>query len=259
MTLKRPKKVAAYTCEAELCEQLRGVARAVGFKVYAETGGHDLLLIAGADCKGFKEGDQIGIQAKLRENIQVLAQALPAKGIYSQGPHYYAVLVPHASAEFKQVAHAAQISVIAGDSLAPRRFGGRSNYEGGLGEYTMTSDFGRVRWFRQDHMAKPCWVPDCEVDGLKAGVAGPVQITKWKMQAIKLCMVGVERGYLTSRDFKDHGIEMSRWLAKGWIEGYDFIVHEGKRMKRYILRDDAKPPHLLYGVVTDALGKAGLV
>lgn len=244
MAVKRRKKVAAYTCEAELCEQLRGVARAAGFKVYAETGGHDLLLIAGPDCKGFREGDQIGIQAKLVENIKVLSQALPAKGIYSQGPHYYAVLVPHATQEFRQVAYAAQISVLEGCRLDSR--------------YAL-SDFVRVRWFRQDHMAKPCWVPDCEVHELKAGVAGPVQITKWKMQAIKLCMVGVERGYLTTRDFKDHGIEMSRWLAKGWIEGYDFIVHEGKRMKRYILRDDAKPPHLLYGVVTDALGKAGLV
>lgn len=230
-----------YTCEEELCEHLCMVARRHGYVAYVETAGFDVLLVAGDNANGFRPGDQIGVQAKLRDSVEVLAQALPHSG--KIGPHYYAVLVPSCTYEFEKVASRLEIGVIRGLDLDGAR-GARF--------------FGRSRWKFQDH-GQRCWVPEVEVEGMRGGRKGPEQLTPWKMKAVKLCMLAEERGYLTSRDFREVEVSLERWIQKRWLVPYDKMTINGRAVKRYVLNNAANPPHLRYGAVTDALGKAGIV
>ncbi len=231
-----------YSCEEALVEHLITVARAHGFKAYVETSDFDVLLIAGPESKGFKDGDQIGIQAKLRDNVDVLAQSLPKR--HGARPHYYAVLVPSCSESFARVAARLEIGVICGIGLNETRHWERL--------------FGRMRWKRQEEGAR-CWVPDCEVEGMRGGRKGPQQITKWKMAAIKLCLLAEEQGFITSREFREMGISMDVWVKKRWLVLYDHVIVGKRKVKRFVLNNAANPPHLRYGVVTDAMGKAGVI
>lgn len=224
--------------EADLCAKFAVIARQEGFKVYAETADFDLLLVAGDACKGFKSGDQIGVHAKLRANIPVLWQALP-RSMRSNSPHYYAILVPKADDMYIDIARQLKVTTIEGDWFAGSvKYNGRS--------------FQCLNWYRFEPR-KPCWVPDCEVHDMPAGVPSPQQLTKWKLAAIKLCLLCEERGYLLSSDFLQAEISMMRWRQKGWIVPGDFSMEMGKRMRRYTLNNDMQPPHLLYAAVTAAL------
>ncbi len=239
---KEPKPRAKPTSpEADLCARFVLAARAQGFRVYPETGGHDLLLVASDHCEGFQEGDQIGVQAKIRGNFKVLTQALPKTGLYAVGPHYYAVLVPEVMWDFSEVAHALKITVISG-------------YERIDGEWPIH----RLKWYRHAP-ANTAWVPDCEVESLRGGVSGPSGLSRWKMQAIKLMMLGEIRGYITKQDFKDHGVDHRRFLQLGWIVGCEgFVTVNGKKQKQYVVLTDNDPPHVKFAAVTKAMSDAGL-
>jgi hypothetical protein len=240
-TRARSRLFAKYTSEAELCDELADVARAHGFLVYPETGENDLLLVAGESVPGFKPGDQIGVQAKLFANAAVLYQALP-RGPTQQGPHYYATLTPAPDRTFQELASRLRITTLFGSAL----HGGR--------EFS----FRRYTWHRH-HPFKPCWVPACEVEGLRGGMKGPTQLTEWKQSAIQLCVLGEDRGYLLGRDFKEKGVSIGRWLTNGWIRAGEVVLEGGKRVKRYYIVRENNPPHIKHATVTAAMRKAGLV
>lgn len=230
-----------YPSEELLCARFVGVARAHGFKVYPETEGFDLLLVAGPECSGFREGDQVGVHAKLVPNVAVLAQALPRPVKY-RGPDYYAVLVPKRSKAFSEVARALRITEVTAEWLDGDRF---------------TTLSGR-RWFRCEPQQR-CWVPEHEHD-LPAGVPSPRTLSKWKQAAIKLCLLCEERGYLTSRDFADAGISMTRWRKLGWLraDGAELERAPGRRaLTRYVLVPEARPPHLAHKAIADSMRKQG--
>ncbi len=235
----------SFKTEAELCEALSTAARALGFKVFSETAGFDLLLVS-ESAKGFDAGDQIGVEAKLRANWQVLYQALPRPlGIHH--PDFYCVLVPTCDRDYCELAGRLEISVIVGHELV------------GSDLHMFPFDMHRRRrWYRQ-RAKGTCWVPDVEVVGMAAGTKSPLQITQWKMNAIKVCMRGVHNGFLTKKDFEECHVSMPRFLEMGWIKGYDMVREGKKRVKRYVLVDEAMPPHLKFAQITDALGEAGLV
>lgn len=238
------KRVACktYKTEAELCAELVAHARSIGFKAYPETNDQDVLLVAGPDVRGFKAGDQIGVQAKLRPNVQVLSQAMPRVG-RSRQPHYYAVLVPEASGDFCFVAQHLKITVLTGSAI-------KDSY--------IVEPFRRARWWRFETGAT-CWVPECEVEGMPAGTPAPKQLTEWKLKAVKLCMRGVSQGYLTSADFRELEVSMPRWVKLRWIVPYDTQVINKRKVVRYVLNDEQRPPHLRYIEVTEALAKVGAV
>ena len=235
--MKEPRK--KYASEAALCAEFVALARAHGFRVYAETSGFDLLLVAGPSCAGFKEHDQIGVHAKLSPNVVVLGQALP-QAARRVSPHYYVALVPWAHSRFLDVARALRIVTITGDKLHE------------------DFSFSRVRWFRHEP-TKLCWVPECEVPGMLAGIPAPQQLTRWKMLAIKLCLLCEERGFLMRRDFDAAGVSMTRWLKQGWLEPRDVespLRRRGNRVAQsYVLVPERLPPHLKHPEVADVLRK----
>jgi len=94
----------AFASEAALCADFSVAAAAQGWTIYPETSGWDLLLVKG--------GTQIGVQAKLRPNLKVLAQAAQPLQWGRCGPDFLSVLVPDCEGEFRAVAQAAGIMVL---------------------------------------------------------------------------------------------------------------------------------------------------
>jgi hypothetical protein len=271
MPRKRAKDESrtAFESESMLCSEFMDFARAAGFKVYPETSEFDILLVATEQSaekySTFAPGDQIGIQAKLKGNVEVLHQALPRMfGCFMPGepdklgkigPHYYAVLVPSAIPEFYSVAYRNAILVFA--AYERDRFGGVRLNEFGLSSWEgrrRSRNRGAKRFVHQE----PCWVPGIEVN-IPAGRKGPQQLTPWKMGAVKLCLRAELNGFLTTKDFAAEGISMSRWLQSGWIRPGGFVVVGGKRLKQYLLSDSSDVPHRKNPEIVEAMEAAGLV
>ena len=85
-----------FPTEAALCAQFIELIDKRIWTPYAETQGWDILLVRRVD------GFQIGIQAKLSLNIDVIAQAIESSGHWSAtaaGPDCRAVLVPEAAGQ----------------------------------------------------------------------------------------------------------------------------------------------------------------
>ena len=200
-----------YSNEAELCERFAAVAREDGWKVYAETGGWDVLLVG-------PDGVQAGVQAKMRANLDVVSQALDPPEAFD-GPDYHCVLVPKRSRPLIAVCAPLRIVSLDGSSRQAMRL--------------------RTEWrqhFRWTHRG-PVWVPPFEPD-VPAGVPAPRQVTRWKIAAIRVCLVLRDRGYVTSKDFREQGIHPSLWVGR-WIE--DSGRREG-RFKRYVAKPGARRP-----------------
>lgn len=232
MTRKKPRYKNPYNLESELCDALTKYAKANGWKVYPETSGWDLLLV---------KDIQIGIQAKLKDNIEVLYQAMgsPYEVV---GPNVRAVLVPRASKEFRAVANALGIFTIEGlirkKDVLGRKYWSKE-IKTALDKYT------------KKHLNSPkslCWVPDVEID-VPAGVKSPRQVTQWKVKAVELCFKLAERGYVTSKDFKDAKLSITIWKIKWLIDSGEKI---GKLVK-YIRKAHTKLPDELYPEITEAL------
>lgn len=159
--------------------------------MHPETSGWDLLLARG-DL-------QVGIQAKLRPNLAVLAQALPCTRSFDDagpGPDVRAVLVPEASGPFRRIARELRITVF--DMLG--------------------QDFEHVvaaarLWETTEHE----WMPPAEVIGIGGGRSGPVQITQWKVAALNLCLRLRARGHVTRADFRELKISPTTWLNSRWL------------------------------------------
>lgn len=244
--------------ETELCAHFIEDAKSLGWKIYPETAGFDILCVATATTLGrhFNQGDQLGIQAKLSPNMDVLYQSLPPTvqhaTRHNKGPHYFGILVPFAPQGFHEVAGRLGIKVFeAAKQLSYRR---RQNKVGvlepcpvaGLRDYVS-------KWPASTTYAKRCWVPEYEVD-IEAGAPGPMQLTLWKDKALRLVLHGQHKGYLTTKDFKTFDVSMVRWVKNRWIVGAeDPVIEDGKRYKRFLVNDVSSAPHMKNPEIMEAL------
>lgn len=222
----RVKRVKPFATEAALCAAFIAVLDD-GWTAYGETHGWDILLARKAD------GFQIGVEAKLFLNPAVLNQALEGRSIYStcnSGPDCRAVLVPRAEVQngLTEIAHRLGITVIKlKDEKAkfghfPRQFEPSLPPLNGI-------DWGSNEWHERapDHRIElPEYVPD-----VIAGSAAPIQLTKWKIAAIKVAVILERRGYLTRADFKHVGIDHRRWVDSRWLK-VETAVH-GQRTTKF--------------------------
>jgi hypothetical protein len=221
--VKRPKSFAT---EVDLCARFLS---AVGpnWTAYAETAGWDILLSRKAD------GFQIGIEAKLKLNAEVVSQAIEDWGSWSAdhaGPDCRAVLVPHGeSGHFHRICAYIGVVII---SVFPDHSanGGRYGY---VFSPTLPGDRGSYdtekwhEWAPSKRHQLPEYVPD-----VAAGSSSPIQLTKWKVAAIKIAIMLEHRGFVTRSDFKALHIDHRRWVAaeSDWLRVVDGRFVRGPRI-----------------------------
>ena len=188
--------------------------------VYPETAGFDILLVR-------DDGFQIGIEAKLRLNLKVIAQSIPSSSAFlwrDQGPDCLAVMVPSdiSACDGAKICSYLGVDVIRVDrpflTDEDRKAGMRAEY---IGKPRFYPDLPKQGWtygwhdrWVSERATLPDYVPD-----VPAGDKSPVQLTNWKIKAIKLLIILEKRGFVTSADFRHLEISPSRWT-----QGYADMV-----------------------------------
>lgn len=170
---------------------------------YHETSGWDLLLV-------HETGIQIGIEAKLSLNAKVLDQALPHNRALDNGPDYRAVLVPADSLQHHLISLARHVGI----TIIRCRPAVRTTYSLGMGyfnpdlpdEKSAYCGDAWPNWCPAVRCALPDYVPD-----VTGGHSAPVQLTPWKIKAIKLMVVLERAGAVSRADMKALGISPTRW------------------------------------------------
>lgn len=205
------KKAAPFESEAALCLAFSIWARAQGLVVYPETGGWDLLLVA-------PSGAQTGVQAKLRLNLDVLTQAIDHEYLSGgHGPDHRAVLVPEA--RWSKVPALLGLTV-----YEPER---RPGYPGieppAVLPFRAHHPGGEpLDWNPKRRVELPDYVPD-----VPAGVPSPVQLTPWKIGALRLLARLELHGSITRKDFRDCDVNPSRWYTLRWVVPKDPLQARG--------------------------------
>lgn len=212
--------------ETDLCAHFLGGIKK-GWTAFAETAGWDILLVRE------KDGFQIGIEAKLRLNAEVLCQAAEgAWDVGNAGPDCRAVLVPFNSSTGGLGRLAAYIGITIIGVFQPTgcaSYGGR-RFDPSLPEDDIWRSGQWFEWCPRRRHALPEYVPD-----VAAGASSPIRLTKWKIAAIKILVTIEKRGFVTRMDFKHHGIDHRRWIcARGWLDvrgGHYVACHRTPALK----------------------------
>lgn len=254
--MKRPAdRALPWRTEAELCEDFTAGARALGWTVYPETAGFDLLL-AGPD------GVQIGVEAKLRPNLAVVAQLCRHAGLRAAGhprwgaPDYLCALIGRSTPDFGTVIGRLGFELIDGGAVTKARGYDdqaaewferhRRSWSGGSSLESFENPWAGIRpeyvqdWSRFSDGSNRCPLPDFVPD-LRAGVPSPLQLTPWKVKAIRLCALLRERGWVTTADFKALDLSPTTWTRgpRSWL--VDSGEREGRR-SRLVARPGVKLP-----------------
>lgn len=212
------KKPPRYATEADLCADFIAWVKAEAGKLhhgiktpvwtpYAETADWDILLVA-------EDGTQIGVQAKLKFNMKVLHQTIPVSwdAWRDTGPDYRAILLPENDGMVDDICSALGITAF---YATDRSYYGRGEPDH-LMEFcpglSMEHYRGWHYWSPRKRHELPEFVPD-----VIAGDSGPVQLTKWKIAALRIVATLEVRGHVTRQDFRTHGIDPRRWMQAGWL------------------------------------------
>lgn len=201
------KREQPYATEVALCADFVK-ALPSSWTAYPESEGWDLLLVR-------EDGCQVGIEAKLKLNADVIVQAVESSrwAVTRPGPDYRAVLVPYSAVQtLEPVAAYVGITVMRQWPALGHRM---------LPQFQPTlPEPGRAihpDWFEclpSGRHRLPDYVPD-----VAAGASAPLQLTKWKICALKIAVLLDVRGFVTRADFKALGIDHRRWIApgSGWL------------------------------------------
>jgi len=212
-----------FATEIDLCKAFLSGVNAKNWTSYAETAGWDILLVR-------KDGVQIGIQAKLHLNVDVFTQCCDeyCSHLLGPGPDYRAIVVPDSCCGGQTLGAHLGITVIhvhppvnldasrgyysnhyrAFDTILPGECGDSERH---------WHDW--APWRRHE---LPEFVPD-----VAAGASAPLQLTAWKIAALKLTAILNTRGYITREDFKKVGIDYRRWITPGFA----WIISDGAPLK----------------------------
>lgn len=214
---------AVFATEGDLCQTfIKQLPK--GWTAYPETAGWDILLVRDVD------GYQIGIQAKLTLNAKVLEQSMEHSyhSAASEGPDFRAILIPWGcTSGLLAIARALGFTVI---EMRDREMFKEEQNRYGFKARNIKKfmpdlpDFSvywgsRLEWFDRAPSKRerlPEYVPD-----VKAGVQSPVQLSEWKIKAIKICVIVEKRGFVVRKDFEYLKIDHRRFLTsnnQGWLQ-----------------------------------------
>jgi hypothetical protein len=191
-----------FKTEAEMCAAFIVWAKEQGYTPYPETAGWDILLV---NANGF----QTGVEAKLKLNAQVIEQALDRYGL-DQGPDYRAVLIPTLRGDIlREVCHHIGLDIFYSDG--PRSWPSDGRYSFRIDD--QLSGRERLDWNPVKRCALPAYLPDVE-----AGRPAPIQLTPWKVGALKVLAHIEVHGSITRKQVGYYGIDSRRWCGHGaWL------------------------------------------
>jgi hypothetical protein len=240
--------------EVDLCDQIRDWAERLGFDVYPEVAGWDLVLVADKPLsfrslqtsRRFEDpapdvlpGDQVGIHAKLRPNCDVLLQACPWNPD-APGPRLPFVAVPRAGSGFCGVAHRLGLGVMETDPFGRFKFEARSEVK--------ISEFPR----RRPDDVKQLTLPPIASRAIAAGAPSPRVLGEWRVKALRFLTFARDRDTFTCTDLVGFGLSKS-WVERfGEPEGWTEETRRGKvvRVRTYKLTAKAERlPDWRYGDV----------
>lgn len=210
--------------EVELCAGFVKWADGQGWTAYAETSGFDIVMVRRSD------GRQIGVHAKLAFNATLLRQALPDRywrAELPKGPEHRAILLPAYDRDISEVAAYLGLVYFYRDV----RPGFRANGSYGpvilLHRPGLTDDIvgSWLHWPASGPLDLPAYVPD-----VPAGASAPVQLTDWKIRALRITAILETTGHVTLDDFRRHGIDHRRWVPSGWLIFEAGVYRRGPNM-----------------------------
>lgn len=232
--------MARWKTESAMCAALVPVYEAAGFTVYPETSGWDQLLVAA-------DGLQVGIQAKLRANFDVLNQArIPWPWQTVTGPDVRAILIPRAPVGFASLATTGLgLWVIEAEDYMEGSSASHCWATPGAAFRSLCSSAPLAKTTQR------CWLPPF-VPAVPAGVPSPRQVTKWRVRAIALCDRLRAQGYVTRRDFKDLKLSLQLWLQPRAGKPAWLIQERGTRPARFLAMPGVELPDVGYKNATPA-------
>jgi hypothetical protein len=196
--------MSEFKTEAELCAAFTAwvAARRPDLKCYAECDGWDLLVV-------YPDGVQLGIQAKLRLNAEVIMQAVPSDWHSQHGPEFRAVLVPEERGAFIGLARHCGLVVFAGRTDWSR------HYEQFGPDLTPHNPYGLpwVDWCPETR----CTVPEFATDSV-AGSPSPITLTQWKTGALRVLAELEVAGKITRQTMRAFRVDQRRWIQMGWLK-----------------------------------------
>ncbi len=218
------RRAPLFTKESDLCAAFIAWAKPHGWTAYAETAGWDIVLVR-------PNGIQIGVQAKLRFNLHVMSQALPRYAHSAErGPDYRAILV---GADCGQNSICDQLGLAL---FCPyHRYNGEVQFSGNdeviKHDVTRFRRYGQEAWFDwnpENRLELPEYIPD-----VAAGASAPLQLTPWKIGALRLTALLELRGWLTRQDFNEAGVNPTRWTVS-YNLGSAWLLKSGDQRGRWI-------------------------
>jgi hypothetical protein len=189
-------KAKAFATEADLCAAfiLWLGKDHPEVRCYAEWAGWDILIV-------HPEGWQLGVQAKLRLNAEVIGQAAPDDYTFHfdhKGPDFRAVLVPTTN-PLSEIASRLGLEVFRPYVLG---FAPSLNH--------------RAEWIDWNPGERHA-LPGGPTDSV-AGSPCPVSLTAWKLAALQVLAELEVRGVITAKRIKAIGIDPGRWTTYRWLE-----------------------------------------
>lgn len=197
--------------EVELCDRLRDWAEGLGFEVYPEVAGWDLVLVADKPTAFERHGaqilagEQVGIHAKLRPSCEVIVQALPWNED-SPGPRHPFVAVPQAGQGFKTIAHRLGIGVIETDLFGRTPGWKRDELKGSI----KIAGHARPR----PSTVAQLKLPPVASRVIVAGCPSPRVLSEWRVKALRFLAFARGRTTFTCSDVVGFG------LGKSWVDNW---------------------------------------
>ncbi len=189
-------------------------AKGLGFAIYPECCGHDLVMVAPELPEELRSplraGDQIVVEGKLQPSMGLLNQVMPPSRRQippKRSASWYVALVPDHAWDFAAVARALGVVVMAWPP-PPVDDGGLA-----VTRYRRHRDDGWSWPGCHRQASEGLILPDIQVD-ITPGHPSPRMVTTWKIAAVKICLLGAQRR-LTAEDVP---AKMRRlFLDRGWV------------------------------------------
>ncbi len=249
--------------EVDLCDRLREWAERLGFEVFPEVKGWDMVLVlpAGVAPAGLQPprsryapppihlvqpGQQVGIHAKLRASCELLAQAMAPARRWRTGtsyPHLPFVAAPRPGEGFCALARRLGIGVIDTDPQARR-----PRWHGITEADRRRSDPLVKAWPGAEYNAlhaagslKPLALPPIASRAIRAGAPSPRVLSTWRVSAIRFLAFARAADTWTVADLERHGIN------RAWADRWGDLVET-----RPIVRRGRSVRVNIYRLITDA-------